>query len=116
MIRKVRDRHGINRSSSVNLMACDGNNLVATRFIYDYGRFDHNALQGSIDFTTQWYTVGRGYGFHDSEWKMTGGAANAALLWERPRGFLPSEDQGYANLSAHGQPARSATAARAHEN
>jgi glutamine amidotransferase len=76
-IRKVRDRLGIRRSSSVNLVACDGANLVATRFIFDFGCFDQNPLQGSIDYTTQWYTVGRGYGFHDEEWKMTGGAANA---------------------------------------
>jgi glutamine amidotransferase len=76
-IRKVRDRHGIRRSSSVNLVACDGTNLVTTRFIFDYGCYDHNPLQGSVDYTSQWYTVGRGYGFHDSEWKMTGGAANA---------------------------------------
>jgi glutamine amidotransferase len=76
-VRKVRDRHGIRTSSSVNLIACDGTNLVATRFTFDFGCYGEKQLQGSTDFLSQWYTLGRNYGHHDGEWKMTGGAANA---------------------------------------
>jgi glutamine amidotransferase len=77
VIRKVRADHGIAQSSSANIIACDGQSLVATRFTYDFGCFDARALQGSTEFLSQWYTFGRDYGLHDGEWKMTGGAANA---------------------------------------
>ncbi len=77
VIRKVRDRRGIRQSSSTNLIACDGHSLVATRFTFDFGRYENKPLQGSSDYLSQWYTLGRDYGCHDGDWKMTGGAANA---------------------------------------
>ena len=77
VIRKVRDRHGIRQSSSANLIACDGQTLVATRFTFDFGRYDKKPLQGAAEYLSQWYTLGRDYGLHDGDWKMTGGAANA---------------------------------------
>jgi glutamine amidotransferase len=76
-IRRVRDRHGIRDDSAVNLVACDGVNLVATRFIFDFGRYDEPPIQGSNGYLSQWYTVGHDYGYHDAEWKMIGGAASA---------------------------------------
>jgi glutamine amidotransferase len=76
-IRKVRERHGITRSSSANLIFCDGTNLVAVRYTFDFGLFDVSQLQGSADFLSMWYTFGRDYGLHDEEWKLIGGAAQA---------------------------------------
>jgi glutamine amidotransferase len=76
-IRAARERHGITRSSSANLIFCDGVNLVAVRFTFDFGRFDNAALQGSSEFLSMWYTFGRDYGLHDDEWKLVGGAAAA---------------------------------------
>jgi len=76
-IRQLRESHGITRSSSANLIFCDGVNLVAVRFTFDFGCFDAAALQGSTDFLSMWYTFGRDYGLHADEWKLTGGAATA---------------------------------------
>ena len=76
-IRAVRERHGITRSSSANLMFCDGVNLVAVRYTFDFGRFEASQLQGTTDFWSMWYTFGADYGLHDGEWKLTGGAAQA---------------------------------------
>ncbi|RJT24360.1 class II glutamine amidotransferase [Chakrabartia godavariana] len=76
-IRTVRERHGITRSSSANLMFCDGVNLVAVRYTFDFGRFDASQLQGSSDFLSMWYSFGANYGLHEGEWKLTGGAAQA---------------------------------------
>lgn len=76
-IRRVRERHGITRSSSVNLIVGDGRNLVAVRFTFDFGRFDVAPFQGGVEFLSQWFTLGRDYGLHDGEWKMVGGAAGA---------------------------------------
>lgn len=76
-IRAVRERHGITRSSSANLMFCDGINLVAVRYTFDFGRFEASQLQGTTDFLSMWYTFGADYGLHGGEWKLTGGAAQA---------------------------------------
>lgn len=77
IIRTVRDQHGITRSSSANLMFCDGVNLVAVRYTFDFGRFEASQLQGTTDFLSMWYSFGADYGLHDGEWKLTGGASQA---------------------------------------
>ena len=77
LVRRIRARHGIHRSSSVNLVIGDGRNLVAVRFTFDFGRFDVAPFQGGVEFLSQWFTLGRDYGQHDGEWKMIGGAENA---------------------------------------
>lgn len=86
VIREVRTSHGITRSSSVNLMACDGDTLMAVRFTFDFGRFETSQLQGTSRFLSQWYTLGRDYGLHDGEWKLTGGAsaADSVLVASEP--------------------------------
>jgi glutamine amidotransferase len=76
-LRRVRDRLGIRQSSSVNLVACDGTNLLATRFVFDFGRYDKTPSRTDVEYLSQWYTVGRDYGLHESEWKMIGGPADA---------------------------------------
>jgi glutamine amidotransferase len=75
-LRSVRDRHGIRQESSVNLVVCDGKTLIATRFAFDFGRYDQ-PLPGNSQYLSQWYTLGRDYGYHDAEWKMVGGAGSA---------------------------------------
>jgi len=77
IVRDVRKKHGITRSSSSNLIFCDGMNLVAVRYTFDFARFDQARLQGTMQYLSMWYTFGRDYGLHDGEWKLTGGAANA---------------------------------------
>ena len=73
-IREVRARHGLTRSSSANLIFCDGVNLVAVRYTFDFGRFEARQLQGTTAFLSMWYTFGRDFGLHDDEWKLVGGA------------------------------------------
>ena len=86
ILRKVRERLGIRRASSVNLIACDGRNLVATRFVFDFGTYEKPPAIGGIDYLSQWYTLGRDYGLHDEEWKMVGGAnsADSVLVSSEP--------------------------------
>lgn len=76
-IRTVRERHAIARASAANLIFCDGHNLVAVRFTFDFGRFELVQLQGTVEFLTMWYTFGRDYGRHGDEWKLVGGARDA---------------------------------------
>lgn len=83
-IRRVRADHGITRSSSVNLVVSDGRALVATRFTFDFGRFEKPPFQGGIEFLSQWFTIGERYGFADGEWKMTGGHGAGTLVASEP--------------------------------
>ena len=36
--------------------------------------------EANITFLSLWYTSGREYGWHDGEWKMTGGSDNATSI------------------------------------
>lgn len=76
-VRRLRAEHGITHNSSVNLIFADGDNLIAVRFTFDFGRFDHGVLQGGTEYLSMWYTFGREYGLHDGEWKLVGGTAEA---------------------------------------
>jgi glutamine amidotransferase len=84
IIRRVRADHGITRSSSVNLVVSDGRALVATRFTFDFGRFEKPPFQGGIEFLSQWFTIGDRYAFADGEWKMTGGRGAGTLVASEP--------------------------------
>jgi glutamine amidotransferase len=77
IVREVRRAHGIDRSSSTNLIFCDGINLVALRFTFDFGKSGSAQMQGTNEFLSMWYSFGSDYGLHDNEWKLTGGAAHA---------------------------------------
>jgi glutamine amidotransferase len=84
IIREERAALGIDTSSSVNLFLADGTQLAAVRYCFDFGRFatDDPARvhEANLNFLSLWYTLGRDYGLHDGEWKMTGGAEGARSI------------------------------------
>jgi predicted glutamine amidotransferase len=90
IIRRERARLGIDLSSSVNLFFADGTQLAAVRYCFDFGRYATGDAarvhEANLSFLSLWYTLGRGYGLHDGEWKMTGGAeaANSILVASEP--------------------------------
>jgi len=90
IIRAERERLGIDVSSSANLFFCDGTQVAAVRYCYDFGRYaTHDPArvhEANLDFLSLWYTLGRDYGLHDGEWKMVGGAeaASAILIASEP--------------------------------
>jgi glutamine amidotransferase len=69
-IRRVREEHDIAITSAVNLFVSDGSNLVVTRFVYDFGRYEGIAHRDQITYHSLWYTVGSDFGLHDGEWRM----------------------------------------------
>ena len=75
---------GIDVSSSVNLFFADGTQLAAVRYCFDFGRYatDDPARvhEANLNFLSLWYTLGRDYGLHDGEWRMTGGAEAASSI------------------------------------
>lgn len=81
IIRKARAELGIDISSSVNLFVANGSQAAALRYCFDFGRYrtedPAKVHEANLSFLSLWYTLGRDYGLHDDEWKMTGGAERA---------------------------------------
>jgi glutamine amidotransferase len=81
IIRRARETLGIDVSSSVNLFIANGRQLAALRYCFDFGRYrtedPAKVHEANLSFLSLWYTLGRDYGLHDDEWKMTGGAERA---------------------------------------
>jgi glutamine amidotransferase len=81
ILRRAREKLGIDASSSVNLFIANGSQLAALRYCLDFGRYrtedPARVHEASLAFLSLWYTLGRDYGLHEGEWKMTGGAERA---------------------------------------
>ena len=81
ILRKVRAGIGVSVSSSVNLFITNGRQLAALRYCFDFGRYHADSVarvhEANVAFLSLWYTLGRDYGRHANEWKMTGGAERA---------------------------------------
>ena len=80
VVRKARAELGIALASPVNLFLTDGTQLAAVRYTFDFGCYPQDAAElvsGHFNYYTLWVTLGRDYGLHDGEWKMTGGSDNA---------------------------------------
>jgi predicted glutamine amidotransferase len=90
IIRRERERLGIDVSSSANLFFADGTQVAAVRYCFDFGRYATESAarlhEANVSFLSLWYTLGRDYGLHDGEWKMTGGAeaADSILVASEP--------------------------------
>jgi predicted glutamine amidotransferase len=84
IIRRERELLGIDLSSSVNLFFCDGTQVAAVRYCFDFGRYatadPARVHEANLNFLSLWYTLGGDYGLHDGEWKMTGGAEEAKAI------------------------------------
>ena len=83
VLREARARLGIAAASMVNLFLTDGNQLAAVRYCFDFGCYPEDPAEfvgGHLNYYSLWYTVGRDYGLHEGEWKMTGGSDNAASV------------------------------------
>ena len=81
IIREERAKLGIDVSSSLNLFITDGRQIAAVRYCFDFGRYPtadpQRVHEANVSFLSLWYTVGRDYALHGSEWQMTGGAQHA---------------------------------------
>jgi len=82
IIRAVRERHGIETSSPLNLFLSTGRCLVATRFSFDYGWYPDNdaLLETDLPYVSLWYTLGHEYVQRAGEWTMVGSDRTSSLL------------------------------------
>jgi glutamine amidotransferase len=72
-LRGIRQDHGIDTSSPVNLCLSTGRAVVATRFSFDYGWYppEDEMLETDLPFVSLWYAVGGEYLGRDGDWHMT---------------------------------------------
>jgi glutamine amidotransferase len=90
IVREVRDLADIHTQSPVNLFLSDGNSLVAVRFTFDFGCYPQEGPdrihEMQLRYLSCWYTLGRRYGVHNGEWKMTGGSrlADSVIVASEP--------------------------------
>ena len=84
IIRTAREQLGIAQSSSVNLFIANGRQLAAVRYCFDFGCYrtedPARVHEANLSFLSLWYTLGRNYGLHEGEWKMSGGAGEAQSI------------------------------------
>jgi glutamine amidotransferase len=74
ILRGVREDHGIEHSSPVNLCLSTGKALVATRVSFDYGWYppDDEMLETDLPFVSLWYAIGGEYAAAaDGTWQMS---------------------------------------------
>jgi glutamine amidotransferase len=81
ILREARKKIGMALSSSLNLFIANGSQLAAVRYCLDFGCYrtddPSRVHEANLTFLSLWYTLGRDYGLHGEEWKMTGGAERA---------------------------------------
>jgi predicted glutamine amidotransferase len=82
ILRDVREHHGIDTSSPVNLCLATGDAIVATRFSFDYGWYpdEDTLLETDLPFVSLWYTAGDEYVERDGRSEMAGSDGLRSLL------------------------------------
>lgn len=82
ILRSVRNAHGIDTSSPVNLCLGTGRGLVATRFSFDYGWYppEDEMLETDLPFVSLWYAIGGAYEHMGGGWQMTAGEPAESLI------------------------------------
>jgi glutamine amidotransferase len=82
ILRTVREAHGIDTSSPVNLCLSTGRALVATRFSFDYGWYPPNDefLEVDLPFVSLWYAIGGAYVESGAGWEMTAADTPRSLI------------------------------------
>jgi glutamine amidotransferase len=87
ILRGVREAHGIDTSSPVNLCLSTGRAVVATRFSFDYGWYPprDEMLETDLPFVSLWYAIGGEYRTHGGDWQMTAGEPpRSAIIASEP--------------------------------
>lgn len=72
IIQDVRHKHGITISSPVNLFISNGEYLVATRYVFDFGHYPPDFSEAHLRYHSLWYTYGSEYAEVDQHFQMTG--------------------------------------------
>lgn len=71
VLKKIRSKHHIAISSPLNFFISNGEFIVATRFVFDYGHYPSSTyVSPHMGYHSLWYTYGEQYGFYDNTYQM----------------------------------------------
>jgi len=79
-IQKVRKKLKICVASPVNLFISNGTFLIATRFVFDFGRAPEHYDRTHLAFHSLWYTYGKKYGKYEEEYRMSEGDKKQSVI------------------------------------
>lgn len=80
ILREVRAYYQITQASPANLFITNGEYLIATRFILNFGCFFPDYSADSLTYQSLWYTFGAKYGYFEGEFKMMGDEKNTSII------------------------------------
>lgn len=91
ILRSIRVDHTTFSFSPINLFITDGDRLVATRYVIDYGHYLDNMEHIHLDYHSLWYTVGNAYTEEDGHYEMRGyPQKNSIIISSEPLTIDPS--------------------------
>lgn len=81
IISNVRKKNQIQESSPVNLFVTNGNYLIVTRFVYDFGCDITKVKKAFLEYHSLWATFGEYYGVFDGVYRMQGSGERRNILF-----------------------------------
>lgn len=82
ILNTIRKDHNINVVSPLNLVISNGDFLIATRFVFNYGHFPPAINQAHFAYHSLWYSLGEEYGMHDGNMGMSKGKQSVIISSE----------------------------------
>ena len=71
LLKDMRKKHNIAISSPLNFFISNGDFIVASRFVFDYGQYPSSAYASPhMGYHSLWYTFGEQYGCYDGVYQM----------------------------------------------
>lgn len=83
ILRQVRRAHGVDTASSLNLFFTNDRDIVALRYVFDFGRYpdeDGPLPPASLRYLSCWATVGERFSDTGSDFRMTGAPESTASV------------------------------------
>ncbi len=80
ILKTLREKNNINLASPLNLFFTNGQFIVATRFVFNYGTYTGNMALAHLAYHSMWYTFGEKYVFQDGEYLMRGGEDRKSII------------------------------------
>lgn len=81
IIKDVREELNIHEASPLNLFVTNGQFIIVTRFVYDFGRETSNVHLAFREYHSLWATFGETYGVVDGYYKMQGTGRRHNILF-----------------------------------
>ncbi|STX50076.1 putative glutamine amidotransferase [Legionella busanensis] len=81
IVRHIRKKCGIKIASPVNLFLTNGNYLIVTRFVYNFGHNENSVQKAHLGYHSLWATFGESYGSSGGIYKMSGSSKRQNILF-----------------------------------